>query len=68
MIGLTPRDLAMQCDFYDCADLLDEMEQLQAKLREEKLKETRVQGIHDDAQASRACNYGWSHSFLLRFV
>ena len=44
LAGLTPRDLAMQCDFYDCADLLDELEQLQAKVLEDRLKETRVQG------------------------
>ena len=24
--GNTPRDLAIQCDFYQCVDLLDELE------------------------------------------
>ena len=23
--GATPRDLAQQCDFYECADLIDEL-------------------------------------------
>ena len=23
--GATPRDLALECDFYDCADLIDEL-------------------------------------------
>ena len=43
--GLTARDLAMQCDFYKCADLLDELKEIMKKESEERLKKSREQGI-----------------------
>ena len=42
--GLTARDLAMQCDFYKCADLLDELKAIMKKESEERLKKSREQG------------------------
>ena len=44
--GLTARDLAMQCDFYKCADLLDELREIMKKESEERLKRSRVQGMY----------------------
>ena len=43
--GLTPRDLAMQCDFYKCADLLDELKEIMKREAEERLKQSRLQGM-----------------------
>ena len=42
--GLTARDLAMQCDFYKCADLLDELKAIMKKESEERLRKSREQG------------------------
>ena len=40
--GLTPRDLAMDCDFYECADLIDDLEKLKIKQEEDFLREERL--------------------------
>jgi hypothetical protein len=42
--GLTARDLAMQCDFYKCADLLDELKEIMKKESEDRLRKSREQG------------------------
>ena len=43
--GLTARDLAMQCDFYKCADLLDELKEIMRREAEDRLKQSRLQGM-----------------------
>lgn len=44
--GLTARDLAMQCDFYKCADLLDELKAIMKKESEDRLRKSREQGMY----------------------
>ena len=34
----------MDCDFYECADLIDELEKLKAKHTEDMLREERLKG------------------------
>lgn len=41
-LGLTPKDLAMDCDFYDCADLIDDLEKLRIKQAEDVLRVERL--------------------------
>jgi len=43
--GNTARDLAIYCDFYDCADLIDELQKLQMKQLEDQRQSDRVKGI-----------------------
>ena len=43
--GLTARDMAMQCDFYKCADLLDELKEIMKRESEERLRKSREQGM-----------------------
>ena len=35
----------MQYDFYECADLIDDLTALRAKLAEEQLREERLEGM-----------------------
>lgn len=42
--GCTPRDLAMDSDFYDCADLIDDLEKLQIKQMEDAIRSKRLEG------------------------
>ena len=36
----------MQCDFYKCADLLDELKAIMKKESEERLRKSREQGTY----------------------
>ncbi len=42
--GFTPRELAMQCDFYECADLIDELARVQLQQEVARIKESRIKG------------------------
>lgn len=45
--GCTPRDLAMDCDFYECADLIDDLKKLKMKHDDDLLRAERLIGkIH----------------------
>lgn len=43
-VGLTARELAMQCDFYECADLIDDLEKIQIEEEKEQLRQSRIKG------------------------
>ena len=34
----------MQCDFYECADLIDDLERLQTEQKKERLRQSRIKG------------------------
>ena len=36
----------MQCDFYKCADLLDELKEIMKKESEDRLRKSREQGMY----------------------
>ena len=42
--GNTARDLAIYCDFYDCADLIDELQKLQMKQLEDQRQSEKIKG------------------------
>lgn len=44
-VGCTARDLAMDYDFYECADLIDELEKLKIKHQEDILRAERIEGV-----------------------
>ncbi len=44
--GFTPRELAMQCDFYECADLIDELARVQLQQEVARIKESRIKGTN----------------------
>ena len=54
--GFTPRELAMQCDFYECADLIDELEKMQQKAANARIRESKIKG---EAVVSCCALYGW---------